>query len=259
MLNIKNSALCILVVPMLLAIGCQNISQGEYHVASVTATHIGITPTTLPEESMTKFLSPRVDSLWQAMSEVISYSPRFIGKNDQMLGAWLSDVSIEQTKKYLASKGENINIQIALFNAGGMRTTMPQGDVNLGFVYEFMPFENSYVLVTLNNVAMREMFDYLAKSAAQGIFHPLAGMHLVYTKDGQYDHTTTVGQWRLNPERSYTVLTTDFLLKGGDNMNFFAKGTNVRPIKLKMREALMDYITSVDTLTIPNDKRYEIK
>ncbi|MDD4819514.1 MAG: 5'-nucleotidase C-terminal domain-containing protein [Flavobacteriales bacterium] len=258
MLNIKNKIIYALVTSILLFCSCQNHHQGEYKVTSVTATHIKVSPNTPQDDSMTAFLSQKVDSLSVAMSKVISYSPRFLDKKEPTLGAWLCDVSMEEVKKYLASQGQYDNIKVALFNAGGMRTTMPQGDINLGFVYEFMPFENSYVLVTLDTETMKEMLDYLAQNAAHGIFHPLGGVHLVYHKDGTWDRTTTIGQWRLTPERTYTVLTTDFLLKGGDNMNFFAKGTNVRPLGIKMREGIMDYLTSHDTINIPNDKRYEL-
>ena len=82
----------------------------------------------------------------------------------------------------------------------------------------------------------------------------------LYDKNGNWDRTTTIGQWRLTPGKTYTVLTSDFLHKGGDGMAFFSHGTNVRYLPLKMRDGIMDYVTSHDTLKIPQNPRYyEIK
>ena len=257
MLNNKISALAALFIFAGAAFSC---SQPQYRVEKITAEHIEVGPETPSDKEMEEFLKPYADSLSAVLDQTVAYSPEYLGKNDRngALGAWLADLSIAEVEKYLKDKGINEQIHIALFNSGGVRTSMPQGDVKRSFIYELMPFENQYGLVRLKGQAMRDMFEYLAKDASRGVFHPLGGMCLV-AEGGHWSRETTVGQWRLNPEREYTVLTTDFLLKGGDNMNFFADGTDVMATDLKMREAIMDYFSHTDTITIPKDLRYEIK
>lgn len=119
---------------------------------------------------MEEFLKPYADSLSAVLDQTVAYSPEYLGKNDRngALGAWLADLSIAEVEKYLKDKGINEQIHIALFNSGGVRTSMPQGDVKRSFIYELMPFENQYVHVRLKGQAMRDMFEYLAKMPHAG-------------------------------------------------------------------------------------------
>ena len=234
--------------------------EPSYKVTHVEARHIEISPTTPSSQDMDNHLSPMIDSMSAVMDKVISHSEQYADKRGGALGAWLADVSIEEVENYMDKNGQRVKIDVALFNSGGMRTQMPKGDITVGWVYELMPFDNSYVILEMDNAAMREMFKYLSSAASRGTYHPLSGMRMVYDKNGNWDRTTTIGQWRLTPGKTYTVLTSDFLHKGGDGMAFFSHGTNVRYLPLKMRDAIMDYVTSHDTLKIPQNPRYyEIK
>ena len=237
-------------------------SCGEtpYMVTHIEARHIEISPTTPSSPDMDSHLSPMIDSMSAVMDKVISYSAQYADKRDGALCAWLADVSVEEVEKYMEQNGQKVKIDVALFNSGGVRTQMPKGDITVGWVYELMPFDNSYVILEMDNTAMLEMFKYLSGAASKGSYHPLSGMRMVYDKNGNWDRTTTIGQWRLTPGKTYTVLTSDFLHKGGDGMVFLSRGTNVRYLPLKMRDGIMDYVSSHDTLKIPQNPRYyEIK
>ena len=257
MLNNKVASVTAVLAAAFLLGGC---SDTRYKVEKITARHIEVSPGTPEDPRMAQFLDPYRDSLSAQLDQVISYSPEFLAKNDRngTLGAWLSDLSIAQMNKYLSQKGIKEPIDMALFNAGGVRTSLPQGDIKRSFVYEIMPFENSYVLVKLKGGQMQEMFRYLADYAVKGTFHPLGGMCLT-VRDGGKQLSAVIGGKKFDPRKEYNVLTTDFLLKGGDNMNFFAQNQGVLDTDLNMRESIMDFLSVTDTITIPKDLRYEIK
>ena len=257
MLNNKLAHATALALLVPLFAGC---SDTRYEVEKITARHIEVGPSVPEDARMAQFLAPYRDSLSAQMDQVIAYSPEYLGKNDRngTLGAWLSDLSIDQAGEYFRQKGIAETIDVALFNAGGERTSLPQGDVKRSFVYEFMPFENTYVLVRLKGEQMEQMFRYLADDALRGTFHPLGGMTLV-VRDKGAKLSARIGGKRFDPGKEYNVLTTDFLLKGGDNMNFFATNRGVLETGLKMRESIMDYFAQTDTITLPKDLRYEIK
>ena len=254
MLNIKSILKLLSSMAVIFSIGA--CGQPSYEVTHIDARHIEVKPSTPSSSEMDDYLLPMVDSMSAVMDRVISYSPQYADKYEGRLGAWLADVSIEEVEKYMAEKGERVNIDIALFNNGGIRTQMPKGDITVGWVYEFMPFDNAYVILEMDNAAMREMFKYLSSAASRGTYHPLGGMRMVYDKNGNWDRTTTIGQWRLTPGKVYTVLTSDFLHKGGDGMSFFSRATNVRYLPYKMRDGIMNYVTSHGTLKIPQNHRY---
>ena len=235
-------------------------SDARYEVEHIQARHIEVGPSTPEDPRMAAYLAPYRDSLSALLDGVIAYSPEYLAKNDKngALGAWLSDLSIDQVNRFLRAKGIDQPIDVALFNAGGERTSLPQGDVKLSFVYEFMPFENTYVLVRLGGEQMEQMFRYLADASLQGTFHPLGGMCLT-VRNGGKALSARIGGRAFDPRKEYTVLTTDFLLKGGDNMNWFAVNRGVLETELKMRESIMDYFAEIDTITIPKDLRYDIR
>ena len=257
MLNNRLGRVALLALLPLSFYGC---SSGGYQVEKITASHIEVDPSVPEDVRMEAFLAPYRDSLSALMDQVSAYSPQSLSKNDQngLLGAWLADLSIGQVEAYLRSQGVDPQIDIALFNAGGERTSLPQGEVKRSFVYEFMPFENKYMLVRLRGEQMEEMFRYLADAALRGTFHPLGGLNLQIRDKGR-KITARIGGKRFDPKKEYTVLTTDFLYNGGDNMTFFAQNQGVRETTLKMRESIMDYFAQTDTITLPKDLRYEIK
>lgn len=114
------------------------------------------------------------------------------------------------------------------------------------------------MLVRLRGQQMEEMFRYLADAALRGTFHPLGGLNLQIRDKGR-KITARIGGKRFDPKKEYTVLTTDFLYNGGDNMTFFARNQGVLETSLKMRESIMNYFAQTDTITLPKDLRYEIK
>ena len=43
---------------------------------------------------------------------------------------------------------------------------------------------------------------------------------------------------------TYKILTSDYLSGGGDKMDFFLNPINQEPIGIKLRDAILEYITS---------------
>jgi 5'-nucleotidase len=56
--------------------------------------------------------------------------------------------------------------------------------------------------------------------------------------------------------RDYFVLTSDYLQKGGDNMNFFKKSDSIFTLDLKIRDILIDFFSNKDSLDIKSDNRF---
>jgi 5'-nucleotidase/UDP-sugar diphosphatase len=92
---------------------------------------------------------------------------------------------------------------IAMLNAGAIRTGLQAGDITKGAIVGMMPFENSLVLLELTGA---EVVDCLQPSTI------LAGMSTV----GGYFHSDGTA---LKMDSTYQVLTTDFL-QGSDNYRY---------------------------------------
>jgi 2',3'-cyclic-nucleotide 2'-phosphodiesterase (5'-nucleotidase family) len=55
------------------------------------------------------------------------------------------------------------NVDAALINIGGIRTTIGKGDILLKNVFEVMPFENEVIIVKMKGADLQGLFDYYAK------------------------------------------------------------------------------------------------
>ena len=50
-------------------------------------------------------------------------------------------------------------------------------------------------------------------------------------------------------------MTNDYLQTGGGNMHFFSNPKKLTDINLKVRDAIIEYFTKVDTLKVAIDNR----
>ncbi len=106
---------------------------------------------------------------------------------------------------------------VALFNGGGIRTSVPAGEVRLKHVYEAIPFANELVTGTLSGA---QLLAALERSASldpldnPGGFLQVSGLRYAI-RDGRVDEVT-VGGLPLRSDARYRAVMPDFLAAGGD-------------------------------------------
>jgi 2',3'-cyclic-nucleotide 2'-phosphodiesterase (5'-nucleotidase family) len=141
---------------------------------------------------------------------------------------------------------------LVLLNHGGIRSIISKGNVTSRTAYEVMPFENSVVVVELKGEALLKMVDYLIQSKRA---HPVAGIQLILNKDNTVN-TFTINGKPVDKNKSYYVATSDYLVTGGDNMTFFKEALSKTETDYKIRNAMIDFFSKVDTLAPKVDLRY---
>jgi 2',3'-cyclic-nucleotide 2'-phosphodiesterase (5'-nucleotidase family) len=182
---------------------------------------------------MEAIISPFRDSLDYVMNEVLCQSTNdfIIDRPESNLGNWASDVLLESARAIYDG-----HIDAAMFNTGGLRTALPKGDITRGKIFELMPFDNELVLVTIPYTEVLEMLKYLAVINGE----PVSDIRM-QIKNETYDQVL-IGNKELE-ERSYVILTNDYLSNGGDKMYFFTEGRRLSrtPLDIKVRDVVLDY------------------
>jgi 2',3'-cyclic-nucleotide 2'-phosphodiesterase (5'-nucleotidase family) len=112
-------------------------------------------------------------------------------------------------------------------NVGGIRSTINKGPVSIGDMFKLMPFDNEIVWVELPVSVIPEIEEYLKKSGGEPISNAIL-------KNGKL----VFNNWNENSS-SFWVITSDYLMNGGDKMNFFAKKLSVNKSGTLMRDALI--------------------
>ncbi len=118
-------------------------------------------------------------------------------------------------------------------------------------IFTLMPFENKLVVVELSGPMVQQLFDYLA-SRKQA--HPISGMKISLNKD-ELTAIEIQGK-KFDITKNYWVLTHDYLQHGGDNMSFFTDPLSLYVAEYKVRDALIENLKQVDTLTGALDNRF---
>jgi 2',3'-cyclic-nucleotide 2'-phosphodiesterase (5'-nucleotidase family) len=131
---------------------------------------------------------------------------------DAMLGADLSDGS---------------QAEIAMHNNGGIRAALPKGPISYSQLYAVLPFDNQLMALDLTGQQVLRILEHSV--AEQPGKMQVAGLSFRFdpTKPaGQRVVEVTVGDEPLDPDRTYRVVTIDYLAGGGDGQETFLEGTN---------------------------------
>lgn len=158
------------------------------------------------------------------------------GRPESNLGNLVTDLSLEISKNYY-HPADAKEIDFCLLNDGGLRTSIAQGPITLGKVFEVMPFENELVVVTLNYDSTMALFEHISKRG-----EPISNAKLIVKSTGEL--IITVNGLELKRGKSYKVLTTDYLARGGDKMTFFSSPENHEVVGIKLRDAIIEYFVN---------------
>jgi len=106
---------------------------------------------------------------------------------------------------------------VAVTNGGGLRADMPAGDLTYGRLFEAMPFDNRFALVTVQGKHLRRLVTSNLQRGG-GILSWSGLSARARCKGGQLAAEIQVKGKPLSDDTSYTLVTSDFLASGGDGL-----------------------------------------
>lgn len=206
-------------------------------VANVqTQKNISINNELKNDEEFVKVIEPYKQKLDREMNQKISHTNVDLTKqgDNSNLGNLLADYTYDGANAW-AKTNLKKEIDAALINIGGIRTTIGKGDILLKSIFEVMPFENEVIIVKMRGTDLQGLFEYYAKTQVN---NPVSHLY-IETNNGQLSKTLINGK-AVNPNQDYYIATSDYLALGGDNMKFFSKGEMI-PTGIKLRDLFIDY------------------
>ena len=99
-----------------------------------------------------------------------------------------------------------------------------------------MPFENELVSLKLQGTEVEQLFNFIAASGGQ----PLAGVRMKIVSQKPTD--VLINGQPFDRDKTYTVLTSDYVAGGGDKAVGFRNPLERKVLGLKVRDALINYI-----------------
>ncbi|GIV28273.1 MAG: hypothetical protein KatS3mg027_2087 [Bacteroidia bacterium] len=130
-----------------------------------------------------------------------------------------------ESMKFYADSFVNQNYFI-LINYGGLRANLPKGNITKRNIFELMPFDNSIVILELNDNQLNEL---LQKSQSNS---------KLLVKSTYPNHT------------SHILVTSDYLYQGGDDCTFLKSAKKLNNKTIFIRDAIIQYCQHQKKLNI---------
>jgi 2',3'-cyclic-nucleotide 2'-phosphodiesterase (5'-nucleotidase family) len=190
---------------------------------------------------LTTIINPYRDSLRGEMDRVVGFSPMnmIATRPSSSLMNWVADVIfVDQTRTVRLSIPT-----FCLLNKGGIRSSINKGNITYGDVFKLMPFDNQIVWVQLPIECLKDIETYLRATGGE----PIANARIENGKlqiNGMRDDAT-----------HFWVITSDYMMNGGDKATFFSKQTAVNHTGRLVRDAIMSEIELIGTISADTTAR----
>ncbi len=149
---------------------------------------------------------------------------------------------------------------IAFTNGGGIRASIPEGEITVGDIISVLPFGNYVVTKELKGSEIIEAIEHGISDypATKGAFPQIAGMKV------QFDPSANPGERVIRAvmnsgeeilhDKNYVVATNDFIAAGGDDYRMFKNKAEAGNFE-GLDEVLIDYIKAKGITEIKKDGR----
>lgn len=246
------SAHCCTIIALICLFSCK---EEKSTLSVIEGKQIHITDSIVPIDSINKFIAPYRNRINEVLDSALAYTPMMItkedGKYNTSAGNLMADIVLAQAGPVFTSRTQK-NIDFAVLNHGGIRSIISPGAITARAAFEVMPFENSIVVVALNGKSVRDLVSFLIQANRP---HPIAGLQIVIDNKNQLQSVDIQGT-PFDEDRIYNVATSDYLLNGGDSMEFFKNAINITQTDYLIRNAMIDYFKDHDTIAPVIDDRF---
>ena len=129
------------------------------------------------------------------------------------------------------------DVDLAMMNRGGLRRSLPKGDISEGQIIMMMPFYNYIDVIEIKGSDLLDAFDVTAAFGGQGVSGNVRAKVNPATKKAE---EVTIDGKAIDPDRTYRLATIDYLSNGGDYMKPLTRGTKVAQSPNVIYNDLMD-------------------
>lgn len=190
-----------------------------------------------------KGVTPHVARIMLAAQPAMAFVKQVIGHSPvEMVAEYpecaLWNWAVDEVMRATAdSTGQRVDIGI--MNIGGIRISMPEGDVLQDDIMSMFPFKNRLCYVRLHGREVRAVLEQMAA----GSFEVIGGMKVV-ARGGKLV-SVRVGDEPLDDDKLYGLATISFLLDGGDGYHLARKAEKVIQCRGYVGDTMQDYVRSL--------------
>lgn len=187
------------------------------------------------DDSFSDIIDAYSATVTEKMNEVLGYCPRTLrkGNPESPLGNLTADGLI-----WMAKEHYDVDADVSIYNSGGIRAEISEGDVTLGDVYAAYPFDNVLTLLKMKGSDLLNLFDHVASSGGM----PINSAVRLKIRDGKVSSVRIDGK-EIDEDKEYTIATIDYLANTGEYG--LDKGTDRTDSPEFIRDCFGDYFRHI--------------
>jgi len=138
---------------------------------------------------------------------------------------------------------------LAVTNSGGLRQDIDVGMVTVGELISAFPFPNTIVKLEMKGSDLRAIFEHGA-GLTNGILQVSKGVEFAYDESkpvGRRGVVCKIKDTDLDDNKTYKVLTSNFLADGGDGFATFKKTLSYKNTGVGILESMIGYLKKFET------------
>ncbi|MDE6318036.1 MAG: bifunctional metallophosphatase/5'-nucleotidase [Muribaculaceae bacterium] len=112
-------------------------------------------------------------------------------------------------------------VDMAILNNGGIRHTLPKGDISEGHVMMVLPFNNTVEVVRIKGESLARVLAQMGRRPMNGVS---GNVDVIYNPELNECTSIVINGRPLDPDKYYNVATIDYLAEGGDYLAAFKEG-----------------------------------
>ncbi|XP_040074607.1 snake venom 5'-nucleotidase [Ixodes scapularis] len=240
-----------------------------------TGNPILLDSTVKEDEDMLKVIEPFKKNATKVINKAVGWSKVLLEQHDDICRVRECNLGNMMADAYFAHYADMntpspdlwSEVNAAIINGGTIRAPFPQGPITMGDILTTAPFGQTITTVTLNGTALKQMFEHSVERFSylnrRGEFLQVSGMRVVYNLSlpslcRVISLKTLCKKCQVPvykdvvPEEMYTIVTIDFVAKGGDG---FAKAEQYGESGPVDFDVLVKYIEKMSPIKTPIEGR----
>ncbi|XP_070392308.1 snake venom 5'-nucleotidase-like isoform X2 [Dermacentor albipictus] len=230
------------------------------------------------DERMLNITSEYKPNVTAAMQERIGYTKVLLEQANhtcRLRECNLGNLMTDAYFAYYADKNSSSpelwsDVNAAVINGGTIRAPIEQGNITFGDVLQTAPFGQTLLVVTLYGYQLQQMFEHSVANYSyvnrKGQFLQVSGIHVAYNLSSPPNcrvlsidilctNCTVPVYQPVEDCTIYKIVTTDFVVRGGDGFQKATNATDSGPVDF---EVLKDYIKKMSPIKTPVEGRIKI-
>ena len=165
------------------------------------------------DKKLAKYVDKKRHQMEKQMQVVIAHTDQELESYEPQspLSNFLTDILLGESSKYIKDTTFD-NVDVSMLNFGGIRSSMPAGNVTVGDMFAITPFENYLTFIVLKGSELKKALGRFDDKFNA----PYAGVSIVY-KNNKPVKIMVQGK-PIDDNRFYKLVTLNFISDGGDHL-----------------------------------------